>query len=382
MLLRRGHLTNNYYGIKNDKNAEYGLVLWRLKQEVESGDAWGFDSCLSTKEVLSNFDRNYYSADCYVSKKIDSKQTGEFYKETKFKNKINAEKWGENFKSGMVSIGKKGFNVELEPSKYGGFSAIEPAKFALIKKQQKSGFDYKFISIPNLVTCPTSVIKVDEYIRNTYPNYNVVKFISKYSILEEKTFGKAIISGKDDKYCANQLTFSRENKELYKFVYLVVKYMEVAQNKDKLVKYKKWINEKIYPILTKEQKENFDDLQKENFVYEYVIENIKRFKQEYVSHLKEKHILKNLADEFGQYFDEMLQDGADLEKMLAIIPELLKITQCNGSRVDLKKYSTENVVFNGEVGRITNAIQKWEDTYIWHTSITGIFSKKEKLIKK
>ena len=373
------HLSGKYYAGKLPKNAENGLILWNLKQEQLNKIQWADNRKITTNVVLDNFDRNYYSMDCYFTKKIDAKSTGAFYKETKFKNKRNSEKWGEDFKSGMVTLGKKGFDKELDPVLYGGYSAIQFSKFAVIQKIGKNKCDYKFISIPSMITCPTSTVTIDEYLKTNYPNYEILKYIPKYSILEEKSLGKMIISGKLDKYCANQLKFSRENKELYKFIYLVVKYLETgSKDKESVVHYEKWVNEKDYPVLPNQQLEYEEKIA---IIKEYIIDCVKRFKDEYIKHLKEKHVLKDFAETIERYFSEMLSEEANLGEMLAIIPELLEITQCNAERVNLKKYSTENVKFNGEVGRITKQIKDFENTYIIYNSITGIYSKKEKIIK-
>lgn len=375
------HLSGVFYNAKATKGAQNGFVLWSLKNETENDKKWSDeDSAISTAEALQNFDRNYYSADCFLSKKIDSNPTGAFYKETKFKNKKNAELWGEAFKKGMITIGKKGFGKELETEKYGGFSAVNPAKFAVIQKPNKKGYNYKFISIPTMVTCETATITEAEYLDKNYPGFTVASYIPKYAILTEESFGTAIISGEKDKYCGIQLQFSRGNKELYKFIYLIFKYIEKI-NDVEIVNYTKWVNDKVYPILSREQKTKIDDNEQLQFAKNYVLDCVKRFKEEYLTHLRKNFIKKNLADIFEPYFDEMLSEGANLEKMLTIIPSLLKVTQCNGARCAFDSYSTEKVKLKGEIGRITDAIVNLDNTYIIHNSVTGIYSKKEKIIK-
>jgi len=373
------HQSGVFYNANATKGAQNGLVLWKLKNDVEKKEVWSdSNQNLTTNTVLKNFDRNYYSADCFVSKKIDSKSTGAFYKETKFKNKENASAWGEQYKANMITIGKKGFGFELDPSKYGGFSAVNPAKFAIIQKQKKNGLDYKFISIPNMITCETATITEAEYLDKNYPGYKVVTYVPKYAVLTEQSFGTAIVSGEKDKYCAIQLQFRRENKELYRFIFLVFKHLS---NDNKIVNYYNWINDKAYPILSKAQRENLTDNEQHQFAKNYVLDCVKLFKEEYLYHLRNKFILKDLADEFEPYFDEMLTENADLEKMLAIIPSLLKITQCSGGRSALDVYSTQSVKLKGEYGRILTTIKNWDNTYIIHNSVTGIYSKKEKIIK-
>lgn len=373
-------LSNKFYHKNALRSAQNGFVLWSLKNAITKRELWNYDTTILTRTILKNFDRNYYSADCFISKKINAKPTGAFYKETKFKNKENAIAWGEEFKYGMITIGKKSFDKELEPIKYGGFSAINPAKFAIIQKQKTSGFDYKFISIPTMVTCDTATITESEYLNKNYPKYTVVRYVPKYAILTEKSFGTAIISGEKDKYCANQLIFSRKNKELYKFIYLIFKHTE-KHNELEVVNYYKWLKDKNYPILTKKQTTSLSDEEQVLFVRNYIHNCVQLFKEEYISHLRKNFIRKDFADIFEPYFDEILMKNTDWEKTLTIFPALLKITQCNGARAELNSFSTENIRFKGEYGRITNAIKDWDNTYIIHNSITGIYSKKEKIIK-
>ena len=377
-----------------------GMIVGSMKKYQDKN--WCGSKCethtnITIKDVLNNFDRNYYSADCYYSRKIDSKPTGAFYDQTIYKSDKNLQKFGYLNKNGKktgnsmanVSLGKikkpiipygengiiKINRINLDAKKYGGYSSVNPAKFAVIKEQNKN--KYKFISIPALITCPTSIISLKEYLQNKYPNYEIVRLIPKYTILSEEQFGKVIISGEKDKHCANQLQFSRENKELYRFIYLVFKYLK-KENKIDFVDY--LLSEKQYPILTIEQKEIFTEEQNKKYIQDYIYDCIKRFQIEYITHLKEKHILKNLANTFEQYFNEILKSNSDITKLVEIIPELLKITQCNGARADLNKFSTKSLKL-GECGRIAVAIPNLENTYIIHNSITGIYCTKEKIIK-
>lgn len=372
------HTSGLFYNAKSAKSSQNGLLLWCLKQNADNGVEWKDDDNLTTKMVLNNFDRNYYSADCFFTKKINSKPTGEFYDQTKYKNVKNAKAWGENYKSSMVTLGKKKFGKELDPAIYGGYSSINPSIFAVLQKQTNKGFRYEFIGIPTMIICPTSTMSVKEYLQLNYPNHKIVRFIPQYAVLEEETFGKAIISGISDKYCANQLKFSRRNKELYKFTYLVFKYFD---GNKKFVNYMRWLDDGTYPILSKDEKELLTIQKQKQYAESYVLDCVSRFKTEYIGHLRSKYIRKDYADVFEPYFDEMLSENADLNKMLAIIPDLLKVTQCNGARASFKDYSTQNTKLSGEYGRITVSIKDWENTYIIHNSITGIYSKKEKIIK-
>ena len=114
---------------------------------MDEENNWG-EYNLTNKEALSNFERNYYFTNILYTKMVTSKTNGELYDGTRYKNKKNAELFGDAPKNKLISLGKK-FDKSgyLDPEDYGGYNSSNPAYFVIVQNLDKK-LKCEFIEIP------------------------------------------------------------------------------------------------------------------------------------------------------------------------------------------------------------------------------------------
>ncbi len=389
-----------------------GVIVGSMKKYQDKN--WCGSKCethtnITIKDVLNNFDRNYYSADCYYSRKIDSKPTGAFYDQTIYKSDKNKEKFGKTRNHegiASISLGKikkpimpygekvvqKINRIDLDVSKYGGYSSTKYAYFMLIEYKDEKGK-----VIQEIIGCPYYILKQSsndiELVNNIknnliiknqqeYTNFKILnKRLPKKSVLQTNLYSKVSLDRSEQFKIINRFSIPRNNKELYHFIYLIFKY---TKSKDEYegnrkitinyIDYNAWLKEKQYPLGVNIDLEN------------YINENFANFYKIFLEYVKSKHRHKtsiiNIEKAYAKICNETDLDAiyhdtntkTILEKKLLFIVGLLNISkgEADFTLFDLAK--------NCGLIRITQEVD-WYNTYIIHNSITGIYCTKEKIIK-
>ncbi len=376
-LLGRDSISGNK---EDDKYRKYGIVFYYMNKENSVWDKTNNNS-ITVAQALQNFDNNYYKIDCYVSRKTEMSNEGQLFKETLYKNEENRIKFGE-IERELVSVGKKGKASYLDVKKYGGYTTKSTAKFAIVSNVNKKGvIEYKFLMIPRIYTIKTSDLDINDYFReNGLNDAKVVCYIPKYQLVVDKNLREVYIAGGRSKYTAHQFIINRENKILNNFIYFIYKYG---------INFEQWLNDIDYAVW---DKETITIREIENFIHNC----FEKFSKYYLTHLEKYYPQDTTYSKVKNLLMQANNDYSALEKV-KLMPELLNITANNANTGNLKEYTlyinNEKKIFgfkcyneDGELeklakdsGTITQALSL-DDTYFIYNSVTGIYSKKQKVL--
>lgn len=442
------NLMGMHYGDKK-KRSDNGFVMWQMRQQKEFdkldrekyywlNEYWSpNDETLTVSQVLDNFDRNYYSSDCFITQKINTKTTGGFYEQTIYKNDKNAAMFAKNDegkregKRANYELGKlkkplcvDGQVIEcntpvLDIARYGGYTGLNFAYFVLVEYRNLRGeLIHEIVGYPYYIATRIDNNK-DEVAKalkvflksaseangkkEKYADFKICAFLPKKSLLCEEKLKRVYIAGKREVKIGNQLTIPRERKELNRFIYLIYKYgrsytptSEESNSSKQYVKYINylaWAKNKMFLHYLEAKYPNLDMSEQVADFYTKEIENyitiqFNSFADLYCAHLdknytenstpnKLKDVLRFISNEENDEFYEGIPNiKTHYCRKLLLIKELLEITK--RSFGDLKLFG--GVANAGAI--MLPEKQNWESTYIIHTSITGIYSHKKKLIEK
>ncbi len=390
-IIENRHTTFNYSYLvgkdnesENNKYKKYGLIFYYMNKE-NSNFTHSNTNSISTKQALQNFDKNYYKVDCFVSKKTEITNKGQLFKETLYKNKINAEKFGEEQKT-LISIGKKFNKNYLNVDNYGGYTTMQFSKFAVVSYENKKGKSgFKLVGIPRLYTIPTTDFNLTEYFNaNNLFNAKILCYIPKFQLIKDPLLRNIYITGLDAKQPASQFVINKENKILNTFIYFVYKYD---------IDIEKWGSDRDYSILEGDinNKENIENSIHKIFKQfsEYYLNHLEKYYPQDSSFGKLKLLLMQANDDTGRF---SVQDKIKLTK------ELLKITANNSQTGNLANYKVfdekgnkiirtfdcydengEKVKLAENLGKISSQLQ-FDKAYLIYNSITGIYTKKKKIL--
>lgn len=358
---------------------ENGIVLYNMSRIDDPWDETNQNG-KTIGQMLENFDRNYYKIDCYVSRKTESSDVGQLFKETLYKNEANRIKFGITDNQTLISIGKNNGKY-FDVNQYGGYTSIQFAKFAIVEGVDKEGkHEVKFIGIPRLYLMPTSDRDIGEYFaQNNLFDAKIIHYIPKYQLVEDSQLRLVYITGGRDKYTAHQFVINRENKDLNAFIYYIYKYD---------VNFDKWVEDDDY-IDWKE-----DNLEQQ--ISDFINTRFAQFVNYYLKHIEMYYPQDSTYKTLKTLLNQAVTDYS-IEEKVKLIPQLLNITANHASTGNLKEYTvfkgnekikTPFVCFdeNGEkiklaesAGKITSGLDL-ENAYFIYTSITGIYSKKKKIL--
>lgn len=411
---------------KNRRENGYILYSMRQKQELDNKnftelseaekmdrlwDSRG-DSGLTVAQALANFDRNYYAADCFVSLKIDSKTQGAFYEQTRYKSEKNLQKFGNLNKDGknfkrlagyelgtlkkpLSILGKK---VEarapvLDVKRYGGYTAQNFGFFALVEYDDEKGQ-----LVRELKGCPYMVLinskngdkhEIEELLLahwnaerkresgKNYVNLKICRFMPKKTLLQNDELGKVYLNGKTDITVAVPFVIPRDKKELNNLIYLMFKtksiYTAVTDDKKGVIytDYLSWGNWGISNVESYIEKQfaNFKDLCLDYLEKKYKKPiTLKSVEAAFVA-------VENIPQNDDMYCGIPKIKNSIMQKLL-LIEQLLKILNGNLGNLNIFDKSLKNYVGRNSLSRKND----WENTYIIHRSITGVFSCKEKVL--
>lgn len=447
------NLVGTHYGDKK-KRAENGLVMWQMRQQKEFdkldrdkyywiNEWWSpYDQTLTVSQVLDNFDRNYYSSDCFITQKINTKTTGGFYEQTIYKNDKNAAMFAKNDegkkegKRANYELGKlkkplcvDGQVIEcntpvLDIARYGGYTGRNFAYFVLVEYRNLRGeLIHEIVGYPYYIATRIDnnkdevakalkvFLKSDSEAngkKEEYADFKICALLPKKSLLCEEKLKKAYITGERDIVVGKQLIIPRERKELNRFIYLIYKYSKFynpennnsnnSKQSIEYVNYLAWAKNKMFVHYLEAKYPNLDMSKQVAGFYTKEIENyittqFNSFADLYCAHLDKNFMeptrknsitnqVKVMLRAVGAEQDEQWYEGIPNIKThycrkLLLIKRLLIITQANTQTANL-------TLFGGakHAGRCSIPDMDWENTYIIHTSITGIYSHKKKLIEK
>lgn len=328
--------TFNTQAYSKNQPQKYGYVLNTL---YNKNKFWG-ESDLTNEEALANFDRNYYYSDILYTRMTTMDLDGEFYDQTRYKNKKNAEKFGSATKNKLVSLkinkDKTGY---LSTDYYGGYTSLKPACFAVILDKSKKKSKLSFIGVPILYLVKKNKAELNKYIKVDLgiTDYKLIRFISMQQLF--KTDGILFrVTGILDRNTASQLVFGRKNKQLYEFIYHIyndLKSLKIENEQEKI---------------------------------QYFEENYNLFKKVYLNHIDNNFpdFNKSIKNKVEKVFEKY--DILDINERIKAIKEILKITQCNSNRSSISEFEV----------RPKFSID-FLNSYLIYQSVTGLCQKTVKI---
>ena len=314
---------------KKSLHEKHGFILNSMDYDAynkETGEViWLKDNI---KDILKCFDYK----DCFVTKKLEEKE-GAFYDATIHANEMNRG-ISKNNKIPSFPINEDRSDMK----KYGGFSGVKSIMYAIegIKGDRRGTSVRKVTKVPLIyknkdIDFKLDYIKENEKLREV----RIIKEI-KVNQLIEIDGGLYFITSSSELVNANQLLLS---KALYK----------ILSSIDKAIKFNDYTN------------------LSEDKVIKLYIELINKLRDYYPKYL-------SLADKFESLLDKF--KSLNIQDKCKVINQMIVITSPSATNGNIK---LDNFKLPDRLGRLSGQTINLDNAFFIYQSITGIYSKKEKL---
>lgn len=295
-----GYVVDGFQNIKHDK--ETGEVLW------------------DGEDMVHYLIKAYNYKDYYVSKKQEE-LTGEFYNQTIY-SKTDSK--------ASIPL-KKNLPVE----KYGGYSGVTQAYYAVIEYDHKKGRKKELVGIP------VYIVRLQKTKSNAITEY----------LIEQGYNNAVILKDKIKKY----QKIAYEGHEYY-----LVADSEVSNAKQLILSPQ---DVKVIHLISSSQKPNNVSEDELDFVIEHIIEKISF----------QYPCFKDIVDKIIEKMDDV--NKLPFEQKVKFIKSLLIMTQANSRRTDLSVYVKG---LSSRAGRLDKRLQVDKIEFI-DNSVTGFFEHRTKL---
>lgn len=302
------YIYDEYLKVQNKKDFEQGFIISSMRMDYKKDE---INYIWKPEEQIKKIKKYFKYRDCNITKKLEE-DNGEFYNQLPLKK-------GDSLK--LIPL-KKG----LEPKRYGGYIGENSAYFLAIEYKKKNKL------IQELVVIPIYIKKMIETGQTSEIQYLKNKFnIENIKIISEKILKNQYIRWGNDYFYIVGLTELQNARQLF-----------LKENYYNMLYFIKVLND-----------ENLNDL------YFHIVNKLQYY-----------DVFKNVKEKLLEFNNKFIL-LSKVEK-IDVILEIIKITKCNSTNANLKRYGGPE-----RLGRITRSIPLNQIIFI-NQSITGLYETRKK----